>query len=330
MSVAVSIEQCGKHFGATVALHPTSLSIAAGETVAFLGPSGCGKTTLLRIIAGLESPDLGGRVRFDATDVTDTQTERRQVGMVFQNYALFPNMSVAGNIGYGMRVQGASRPDTADRVREMLELMRIPELAGRRVDELSGGQRQRVALARALAPRPRVLLLDEPLTALDAQLREHLRFELDRLLRSLRITAIYVTHDQAEAMALADRVVVFSKGRVEQVGTPREIYHAPANAFVAGFVGQMSFLPDGTMLRPEDVAVVAADAGRLNGFVVSSQFLGDRVRVAVEVEASPLFAEAPARERFTPGQVVGLAWNDAAPLRVGTVAAAHAASGSPT
>jgi len=321
MSVAVAIDRCGKHFGATRALEPTTLSLAPGETVVFLGPSGCGKTTLLRIVAGLEAPDEGGRVLFDGVDVTAVPTEQRGVGMVFQNYALFPNMKVAQNIGYGLRVRGASRMDTADRVAEMIEMMRITDLTGRRVDQLSGGQRQRVALARAIAPRPRVLLLDEPLTALDAQLREHLRFEIDRLLRGLRITTIYVTHDQSEAMALADRVVVFAKGRVEQVGRPRDIYHAPANAFVAGFVGQMSFLPDGTMLRPEDIAVVAPDVGRLNAFVVSSQFLGDRVRLSVEVEASTLFAEAPPRETFTPGQVVGLAWHDEAVLRVGSLAA---------
>jgi putative spermidine/putrescine transport system ATP-binding protein len=319
MSVAVSIADCGKHFGSARALEPVSLELAAGETVVFLGPSGCGKTTLLRIVAGLEAPDDGGRVLFDGVDVTAVPTERRGVGMVFQNYALFPNMTVSQNIGYGLRVRGAARADVADRVGEMLDMMRITDLVDRRVDQLSGGQRQRVALARAIAPQPRVLLLDEPLTALDAQLREHLRFEIDRLLRELRITSIYVTHDQAEAMALADRVVVFAKGRVEQAGRPRDIYHAPANAFVAGFVGQMSFLPDGTMLRPEDIAVVAPDAGRLNGFVVSSQFLGDRVRVSVEVEASTLFAETDPRAAFTPGQVVGLAWSDQAVLRIGSL-----------
>jgi putative spermidine/putrescine transport system ATP-binding protein len=329
MSVALSIRNCGKHFGATRALEPVSLEIDAGETVVFLGPSGCGKTTLLRIVAGLEAPDAGGRVLFDQADVTAIPTERRGVGMVFQNYALFPNMTVAQNIGYGLRVRGASRPEIADRVAEMLAMMRIAELADRRVDQLSGGQRQRVALARAIAPRPRILLLDEPLTALDAQLREHLRFEIDRLLRRLRITTIYVTHDQAEAMALADRVVVFANGRVEQVGRPREIYHAPANAFVAGFVGQMSVLPDGTMLRPEDIAVVAPGSGRLNGVVLSHQFLGDRVRVSVEAEACHLFAEADPRARFTPGQRVGLDWRDDAVLRVASLQPAIA-SGRPT
>jgi putative spermidine/putrescine transport system ATP-binding protein len=328
MSIAVAIAACGKRFGATQALQPTTLSIAPGEIIAFLGPSGCGKTTLLRIVAGLETPDAGGRVRFGDADVTDVPTERRGVGMVFQSYALFPNMTVAQNIGYGLRVQGASRPDAADRVVEMLELVRIAELADRRVETLSGGQRQRVALARALAPRPRVLLLDEPLTALDAQLRAHLRFELDRLLRTLRITTIYVTHDQAEAMALADRVAVFSRGRVEQVGTPREVYHAPANAFVAGFVGQTSLLPDGTLLRPEDISVVAPEAGRVRGFVVSAQFLGERQRVAVEVDASTLFADAPARQSFLPGQVVGLAWDQAAPMRVASLQGGDVKSGS--
>ncbi|RAI02246.1 ABC transporter ATP-binding protein [Acuticoccus sediminis] len=221
----------------TRALHPTDLTVARGETLVLLGPSGCGKTTLLRLIAGLETPDAGGRILFDGRDVTALPIERREVGMVFQSYALFPNMNVIDNVAYGLRVKGVGKAARREEAARYLELCRIGELAGRRITELSGGQRQRVALARALVVKPRLLLLDEPLTALDANLRETLRGEIDALLRSLAITSIYVTHDQAEAMMLGDRIAVMEKGRIAQIGTPREIYAAPASRFVAEFVG---------------------------------------------------------------------------------------------
>src|SRR5471032_2684516 len=219
---SVRIESCGKTFDdGTRALEPATLDIARGETLVLLGPSGCGKATMLRIIAGLELPDAGGRVLFDGNDMTAVPIERRNVGMVFQSYALFPNMSVADNIGYGLKIRGVGRQERAARVAELVALTNITGLENRRIDQLSGGQRQRVALARAVAARPRVLLLDEPLTALDASLRERLRGELDRLLRSLSITAVYVTHDQSEAMALGDRIVVMRNGAIAQIGTPR-------------------------------------------------------------------------------------------------------------
>src|SRR4051794_11592023 len=234
----IGLRQVAKAFpGGTRALKTLDLEIADGETLVLLGPSGCGKTTLLRIIAGLETPDAGGGVFFGAQDVTPLPIERRNVGMVFQSYALFPNMSVAENVGYGLRIRGELTPRKVD---ELLAVVQLEGLGAREVDQLSGGQRQRVALARALAIRPRVLLLDEPLTALDAKLREQLRVEIDRLLRSLGITAVYVTHDQAEAMALGDRIVVMEKGRIAQAGTPQEIYHRPATAFVADFIGTMN------------------------------------------------------------------------------------------
>src|SRR6266542_145931 len=236
--VSVGLEACAKTFAdGSRALEPVTLEIARGETLVFLGPSGCGKTTTLRIIAGLEAPDPGGRVRFDGEEVTSIPIERRNVGMVFQSYALFPNMNVAENIGYGLKIRGASRAERQARVEELVALTGIEGLERRQVDQLSGGQRQRVALARAVAPRPRVLLLDEPLTALDASLRERLRVELNRLLRSLGITTVYVTHDQAEAMALGDRIVVMRAGAIAQIGSPREIYFEPASRFVAEFVG---------------------------------------------------------------------------------------------
>ena len=219
--VALRLEACAKTFpNGTRALEAVTLHVDRGETVVFLGPSGCGKTTLLRIIAGLEGPDAGGRVLFNGNDVTDVPIERRNVGMVFQSYALFPNMSVAENIGYGLKIRGMSGKERGARITDLMELTGIGGLEQRRIDQLSGGQRQRVALARAVAVHPSVLLLDEPLTALDAALRERLRGELDRLLRTLGITTIYVTHDQAEAMALGDRIVVMRNGAIVQIGSP--------------------------------------------------------------------------------------------------------------
>jgi len=235
---SVRIDACGKTFAdGTRALEPATLDIARGETLVLLGPSGCGKTTMLRIIAGLEQPDTGGKVLFDGKDVTSQPIERRNVGMVFQSYALFPNMNVADNIGYGLKIRGMGKLERAVRVAELVALTNIKGLENRRIDQLSGGQRQRVALARAVAIRPGILLLDEPLTALDAALRDRLRSELNRLLRALGITTIYVTHDQAEAMELGDRVVVMCKGAIAQIGTPREIYFTPRNRFVAEFIG---------------------------------------------------------------------------------------------
>ena len=240
----IRLRQCGKTFAdGTTALQPLDLDIGAAETVVLLGPSGCGKTTTLRIIAGLEQPDDGGEVWFGDTRVTAQPIEQRGVGMVFQNYALFPNMSVAENIAYGLRVRRIDSATRKRRVDEMLEMMHLQPFADRRIDQLSGGQRQRVALARAIAVQPRVLLLDEPLTALDAKLRDALRADINQLLRSLHITAVYVTHDQAEAMALGDRIIVMDKGRIAQAGTPQDIYRAPANAFVADFIGTMNHLP---------------------------------------------------------------------------------------
>jgi len=236
----------------TKALLPTELFVEKGEIVSLLGPSGCGKTTLLRIIAGLESPDKGSEIWFDDDNVTLLPVERRQVGMVFQSYALFPNMSVRANIGYGLKMQKLSKDEIETRVTEVLELCQLQKFSSRSIDALSGGQRQRVALARAIAPRPRMLLLDEPLSALDAALREILRDELAILLREFNITAIFVTHDQDEAMAIADRVAVMSDGHIVQSGTPEELYRNPNSAFVAGFVGNAMRLEgknDGSTLR---------------------------------------------------------------------------------
>ena len=312
MAVTIRLERCAKTFAdGTRALEPLTLDIAAGETVVLLGPSGCGKTTTLRIIAGLESPDAGGRVLFDTDDVTPQPIEERGVGMVFQSYALFPNMTVAENVGYGLRVRNAPREERDERVAEMLALVDLGAFGARRVDQLSGGQKQRVALARALAIRPRVLLLDEPLTALDAKLREQLRVEIDRLLRRLGITAVYVTHDQAEAMALGDRIVVMEKGRIAQTGTPQEIYHHPATAFVADFIGTMNRLVrDGreVMFRPEDARIVPAGGHDVEARVIASFFLGDHTRLVVDAGgAAPLIVETTERRIWPRGETVHLA-----------------------
>ena len=339
MAVSIHLRDCAKTFpDGTRALEPVSLDIAAGETVVLLGPSGCGKTTTLRIIAGLESPDAGGRVLFADDDVTALPIEKRGVGMVFQSYALFPNMTVAQNVGYGLRVRGVERAEREKRVAEMLELVDLTAFGSRAIDQLSGGQRQRVALARALAIRPRVLLLDEPLTALDAKLREQLRIEIDRLLRGLGITAVYVTHDQAEAMALGDRIVVMEKGRIAQAGTPQEIYHRPATAFVAEFIGTMNRvtgevvdghlvwasgripLPSSPpaavqsgehhhfMFRPEDTRIVSPGEHHLEATIVSSFFLGDHTRLVVDAGmAAPLIVETTQRRSWPRGERVHLA-----------------------
>ncbi len=336
--VTVRVDRCGKTFAdGTRALEPVTLEIARGETVVLLGPSGCGKTTMLRIIAGLEQPDPGGRVLFNQADVTAVPIERRNVGMVFQSYALFPNMTVAQNIGYGLKIRGVAGAERATRVAELVALTGIDGLEHRRIDQLSGGQRQRVALARAVAVRPSALLLDEPLTALDAALRERLRVELNRLLRMLGVTTIYVTHDQAEAMALGDRIVVMRKGAIAQAGTPRDIYFAPQNRFVAEFIGAANIveadcvdgalaLPGGrlplqngaagpvvAMIRPESIAVTAPDRAGLAGRVDSVSFVGDRQRLTVSGAAGrPLQVDAPNSLRVAAGDRVGLAVDPAA------------------
>jgi len=335
--VAVSIRNCAKTFpDGTRALDPLDLEIEPGETLVFLGPSGCGKTTTLRLIAGLEHPDAGGGIVMDGQDVTADPIEKRNVGMVFQNYALFPNMTVLDNVGYGLRIRGLGKEERRAHAMRMLEMMRISELAERRIDQLSGGQRQRVALARALAVRPSVLLLDEPLTALDAKLRETLRVEIHMLLKSLGVTAVYVTHDQSEAMALGDRIAVMDKGRIVQIGAPREIYFNPAEQFVAEFIGvfnkvraksdasglilaekdnlPLHVLSNGDkkkhgdvelFFRPEDARI--CDGGSLTGKVASSMFLGDKVRVHVLLaDGQMVKVDAPGKHMYEEGASVAI------------------------
>jgi len=330
---SVRIEACGKTFAdGTRALEPATLDIARGETLVLLGPSGCGKTTMLRIIAGLELPDPGGKVLFDDKDMTSVPIEKRNVGMVFQSYALFPNMTVADNIGYGLKIRGVGKQERAMRVAELVALTNITGLENRRITQLSGGQRQRVALARAVAIRPGILLLDEPLTALDAALRDRLRGELNRLLRALGITTIYVTHDQAEAMELGDRVVVMQKGVIAQIGTPREIYFEPKSRFVAEFIGAANIIeapvengqlvlsggrqPIGgdanltaavAMIRPETIGIVAVGSAPLSGTIDSVSFIGDRQRMIIGGASNKfLTVDAPNTIKAKAGERVGL------------------------
>ncbi len=297
------LEGLVKRFGDVVAVDGVDLDLPAGKLISFLGPSGCGKTTLLRMIAGLERP-TAGRVYLDGEDITDRPPHTRDVGMVFQTLALFPHLTVAGNIGYGLRIRGVPRERIEARVRELLALVSLEGLGDRRVQQLSGGQRQRVATARALALEPRLFLLDEPLSALDANLREQLQVELRLLQQKLGITTIMVTHDQREAMTMSDLVVVMRAGRVEQVGEPLEVYRRPATAFVARFIGTTNLLrgrasgrgtvlvggrefevagapPDGEVVlsvRPEEAHLVPGEGparNALQGTVVFVRDLGE-------------------------------------------------------
>ncbi len=256
----LTLDAIGHVFGATRALDDVDLTIAAGELVAILGPSGCGKSTLLRIIAGLLRPQ-SGRVIIDGLDVTALPANQRSVGIVFQSYALFPHMTAAANVGYGLRARGERRGMIAERVAEMLALVRMGELAARYPAQLSGGQQQRVAFARTLAVKPGILLLDEPFAALDRGLRLDMQIEVKRLQRSLGITTILVTHDQEEALSLADRVMVLNQGRVEQIAAADEVYERPASPFVAGFVGTTNVLKGQLASVPGGGFSVALDGG---------------------------------------------------------------------
>ncbi|QIE44260.1 ABC transporter ATP-binding protein [Pseudohalocynthiibacter aestuariivivens] len=236
------IEGVTKKFGSVTAVEDVNLHFKTGEMVCFLGPSGCGKTTLLRMIAGLEEPTTGS-ISFEGRDLTRVPVHQRDIGMVFQSFALFPHLSVGENITYAMRIRGHSRSEREDRARELLDMMHLPGVADRRIGQLSGGQRQRVAIARALALNPQVFLLDEPMSALDANLREAMQIELRKLQQELGITTVVVTHDQTEAMTMADEIVVMGRAKVLQTGTPMDIYKKPVDKFVAGFIGTSNLLP---------------------------------------------------------------------------------------
>ena len=312
---AVDLGRVTKRFGAGApAVDDISLQIAPGELVTLLGPSGCGKTTTLRMIAGLEAPS-SGTVTIGEDEVTHLPAEKRDVTMVFQSYALFPHMNVRANVGYGLKVARTPRAELAARVEEALSLVGLDAFADRPVDALSGGQQQRVALARALVMKPRVILFDEPLSNLDAKLRHHVRAEIRALQRRLGLTAVYVTHDQEEALAISDRVVVMNSGRIEQQGTPRDLYARPVSHFVADFIGSANIVPgeyDGTdialgdariphaqdiahgpvgvMIRPEAVRPAAQG---LASTVVSVSFLGPVNQVEFDTPAGRITGNLP-------------------------------------
>jgi putative spermidine/putrescine transport system ATP-binding protein len=305
----VEIEGLTAGYGGTPVLDVDRLTIHRGEFLSILGPSGCGKTTLLNCLAGFVSP-TGGRISVDGTDLTGVPPHKRGLGLVFQNYALFPHLTVAGNVGYGLRVRGVGRAERADRVDEALRLVGLAELARRRPRQLSGGQQQRVAVARALAVRPAVLLLDEPLSNLDAKLRREMRVELRALQQRVGITMVFVTHDQEEALSLSDRIAVLNRGRVEQLDTPEAVYRTPTTRFVAEFIGAANVLEhDGrtVAVRPERIRL-GTGAGALTGTVGYRGFTGDAWQVEVRLGdgrvISARVSEAPAE-----GSTVDVHWS---------------------
>lgn len=329
-SSAISLRHVSKSFGSVAAVTDLSLEVRDGEFLTLLGPSGSGKTTVLRMIAGFELP-TSGEILLNGRDVSTEPAFKRDVNTVFQDYALFPHMTVADNVEYGMRVRRVPRTERVTRRNEALKMVRMGDLASRMPSQLSGGQRQRVALARAIVNRPRVLLLDEPLGALDLRLREEMQSELKALQRELRITFIYVTHDQGEAMSMSDRVAVFNKGRLEQVGSPRDLYERPATAFVAGFVGLTNLFDESESLalfgraaihtlRPERIEVLPADAsdGR-TATVTDLQYLGPEIRLSCTLASGAIVvAGVPSTNLQTPtlGEVVKLHWDSKAVFEV--------------
>ncbi len=321
------------------------LKIEDGEFFVLLGPSGCGKTTTLRIVAGLVKPNEG-RVYVGGKDITDLPPEKRNITMVFQNFALFPHLNVYENIAYGLRTRKLPKDIIEQRVRDAARLMRIENLLDRRIDQLSGGQQQRVGVARAIAPHPDIILFDEPLSNLDAKLREEVRFELKEVHRKIGTTAIYVTHDQAEAMVMADRIAVMRSGKIVQIGTPKEIYFKPKNLFVAGFIGIMSQVPvevlerDGESLkvklksgevlnakgevdrgreafmivRPESVEVLPPDSEEVSnvvqGKLLRSIFLGSEIEYRVEIGGVEVRVKIkPHEDKYKPGDMVKIKLN---------------------
>ena len=278
---SVRLEHVSKCFGATSAVAEVGFSIDSGELFFLLGPSGCGKSTLLRMIAGLHQPD-SGRIWFNDRDVTELPTDRRNAVMVFQSYALWPHMTVAENVRFGLDVRKLARDEQQRRVAEVLQLVRLGDLASRKPNQLSGGQQQRVALARALAVKPDCLLLDEPLSNLDAKLRHEMRSEIRRICKEQQVTTIYVTHDQKEALSVADRIAVMNAGRIAQVGTPDELYHKPRSSFVADFIGETNLLAGRVVGRSGSAVQVRTAVGDL--WAAADGDYPDKVIVSIRPE----------------------------------------------
>jgi len=303
----IRIEQVSKRFGTFTAVNDVSLDIMKGEMFALLGGSGCGKTTLLRMLAGFESPSAG-RIFIDGQDMGNVPPYERPVNMMFQSYALFPHMSVEANVGYGLKYEALSKAERAERVRAMLDLVQLSAFAGRKPHQLSGGQRQRVALARALAKQPKLLLLDEPLAALDKKLREHTQFEIMSIQERTGITFVVVTHDQEEAMTLADRIAVMDKGVIRQVGPPAEVYEHPASRFVAGFIGSINMF-EAEVKSGVQSPVLSVPA--LGGDVMveaAGAEPGQKVTLAVRPEKIMLSRERPEQDNCFAGVVKDLGY----------------------
>ena len=281
----VRFEDVAKRFGTVTAVDGVNLEIAEGEFFALLGPSGCGKTTLMRLLAGFAEPDTG-RILLNGQDIVGLPPHRRPSSMMFQTYALFPHLNVEKNIGFGLKQQGWAKDRAAARVEQMLRLVRLEGLNLRRPDQLSGGQKQRVGLARALALQPKILLLDEPLAALDRKLREETRIELKAIQRTLGVTFMIVTHDRDEAMVVADRIAVMNEGRIAQFGAPREVYEQPASRFVAEFLGEANLFPEGAgwrLVRPEKMTLSpTATPNGMAGVVMEIAYFGDHTRYVVK------------------------------------------------
>jgi putative spermidine/putrescine transport system ATP-binding protein len=284
----LTIRNVIKSFGSTPVVRDFDLAMENGEFISLLGPSGCGKTTVLRMVAGFETP-TSGRIEMNGTDVTPLPPAKRRIGMMFQSYALFPNLTVAGNVGFGLRVAGVDKAEASRRIDEMLAMVGLSGLGARYPWQLSGGQQQRVALARAIAPRPQVLLLDEPLSALDAKIRVTLRSEIRAIQQELGITTLFVTHDQEEAMAMSDRVVVMAQGRAAQVGTPDAIYNRPASRTVAEFIGALNLVP--AELTDPATGRFATPLGEMHlGRSAAPHAAGERLSLAIRPETLHLTA----------------------------------------
>ncbi|MFD2057213.1 ABC transporter ATP-binding protein [Mesorhizobium calcicola] len=296
----LSIQHVRKSFGATTVVEDFNLDVEPGEFVSFLGPSGCGKTTVLRMVAGFEEP-TAGKIVVAGKDITRLKPNQRNVGMVFQAYALFPNLTVAQNIGFGLKVAGMPRADIDARVAEMLGIIKLPQMADRYPYQLSGGQQQRIALARAIAPKPKLLLLDEPLSALDAKVRVSLREEIRSIQKKLGITTIFVTHDQEEALSISDRIAVMYGGKAEQVGTPFEIYNRPATKFVANFVGTLNVLEGKVTDAASGTVQVDTQQVSLKGKLNGSKS-GDTLSLALRPEAISL-GRQPGRDSSLSGEI---------------------------
>ncbi|QNF17583.1 ABC transporter ATP-binding protein [Aeromonas jandaei] len=318
---AVQFERVSRHYGAVKAVDEVSLAIAPGEFFSLLGPSGSGKTTCLRMLAGFEYP-TGGTIRLFGEECSTRPPYERPLNTVFQDYALFPNMNVRDNIAYGLMIKGIDKVTRHRRADEMLELVRLPGVGDRRPGQLSGGQRQRIAIARALINQPRVLLLDEPLGALDLKLREQMQLELKALQRQLGITFIFVTHDQQEALSMSDRICIFNQGRIEQVASPETIYDTPATPFVARFVGSVNLFEGEAarrltgqsgqvMVRPERIRLATAGVPGLSGEVREVEYLGPYVRYRVRIDSDiELIVNHPneGQARLPLGARVSLSW----------------------